>query len=716
MLNGIFWRRILLLLLASRLALFAGSSSLAAEDDAPSHTIEGTVVDEADKPVAGAKISGTSGWAEHATTSNEKGQFRLQVKPGPQGAVNAQLEARSTDGRLSFLSVYQQNPEPVRLVVKPARELAVAVSGADGKPIAMAEVEFHSSMRRLIRGVTDEQGRWTCRVPADSERWAVLARKPGVGFDYATAERSRGSIEKLHPLPAEIALKLDGARTIKVKAVDQAGEPIAGVRIGAWYLKKPNYEADINLSGTLDNYPLTGADGTVVLDWLPKEVHQGYSIIYRAENHFAHDHTFFIPADQPVEELTINLLPLAELKGRVTHADGSPAAKIAVHAQGQGAGQNRFLGMAATDADGRYKLRVYTEQAYVITAGNKTWAASYRGDVVVRAGQQPDDVDFVLGPATKVSGRVTVGKDNRPAEKAYVYLHINKGQIPDELRKKDDRFYHPVSMQLNSSIDTDGRFEFAVGPGEYQLSGPVRGQPIKLTIPAAETPQEIVQDFHLPRPLTGPFSVQVHGPDGKPAAGAILYGRYASQSATRLIQESKVDERGTLAFERALEAMVLHARSADRQLAGVARIDEEAKEGQVVLTPTASATGRLLNLAGQPLAEKQLTCGIRIYLGEPERSPFSDSFGGSVTSDADGRFTLRGLVAGEVYHVSMRIDDRSSRTVTQFAAKNEPLSLGDVRVDPNPIKPYVPPTASERTAEAFTAKRAIAPQQRLETV
>ena len=73
-------------------------------------------------------------------------------------------------------------------------------------------------------------------------------------------------------------------------------------------------------------------------------------------------------------------------------------------------------------------------------------------------------------------------------------------------------------MQLGRSTDAEGRFEFAVGPGDYQLSGPVRGQPIKLTIPTAEPPREIVQDFNLPRQLTGPFTVRVVGADGKPAA------------------------------------------------------------------------------------------------------------------------------------------------------------------------------------------------------
>ena len=52
----------------------------------------------------------------------------------------------------------------------------------------------------------------------------------------------------------------------------------------------------------------------------------------------------------------------------------------------------------------------------------------------------------------------------------------------------------------------------------------------------------------------------------------------------------------------------------------------------------------------------------------------------------------------------------------QFSAAKEPLALGERRVDPDPIKPYVPPTAAERTAEAFTAKAAVPARQRLETV
>ena len=46
-----------------------------------------------------------------------------------------------------------------------------------------------------------------------------------------------------------------------------------------WHIRKVNDEADINLSATSDKWAMTGADGTVVLDWLPKQVHQGYQAV-----------------------------------------------------------------------------------------------------------------------------------------------------------------------------------------------------------------------------------------------------------------------------------------------------------------------------------------------------------------------------------------------------------------------------------------------------
>jgi thiol-disulfide isomerase/thioredoxin len=84
-------------------------------------------------------------------------------------------------------------------------------------------------------------------------------------------------------------------------------------------------------------------------------------------------------------------------------------------------------------------------------------------------------------------------------------------------------------------------------------------------------------------------------------------------------------------------------------------------------------------------------------------------------TDANGNFTLARLGPGEEYQLSIKLDENSSRNVTEVTAKDsQPLALGDLSVDPNPSKPYVPPTPAERAAQGFAAKRETPPQQRLE--
>src|SRR5262249_54075146 len=79
--------------------------------------------------------------------------------------------------------------------------------------------------------------------------------------------------------------------------------------------------------------------------------------------------------------------PKDPLSGRVTHADGRPGAGILVLANGRGSGDRACAGSTRTDADGRYQMRVYSEQVYVIAVNDDRWAAPYRAGVVLRAGQ-----------------------------------------------------------------------------------------------------------------------------------------------------------------------------------------------------------------------------------------------------------------------------------------------------------------------------------------
>jgi protocatechuate 3,4-dioxygenase beta subunit/thiol-disulfide isomerase/thioredoxin len=698
-----------------------GGGTFAQSDDRQKVILQGIVVGEDDKPVVGATVKNV-GWRETSepVRTDALGRFEVPADVGQSGWIYAGCYAQTDDGRIGFVSVEQQKPELLRIVVKTAREVTISVQDGQGQRVPDAPVHFLADMRVLAQGKTNAEGRFTCRAPADLKNWGLYAYKSKVGFDYATSDRGRNSLAVSHPLPELVTLKLDGARTVRFKAIDQNNKPVSGVRIGPWTIHKPGAEAEINLSGTAATWPATDESGVTLIDWLPERFEQALSFINRVEGYYSTNHSAYMLADKPVEELTFNLLPLVSLSGRVTHADGSAAAGAEVAVRGQGTNHATFHGATKTDAQGCYQLKVYSEQAYLVMASLPPLISPVRDGILVRIDRPASGVDLVLGPSTRVHGRVTVGSVERPVPKPKTYLSavIDRGSITKELpRAADDRTYYGLSMHFHAQTDAEGNYEFLLGPGEYRLSGPARSEPVKLTIPETDAPTEIVQDFHMPRPETGPLAGRVVDQSGKPVPGAKVEGRYASDHARRWFGETKCDEQGAFRIERSLDPLVIHAMSADGQLAGVARSDVEATEVQIVVGPVTTATGRLKDLEGKTLAGKVLNYGIRIYMGEPQRSPFSDSFGGSITTDEKGEFKLAGLVPGEEYQLSVKIDVHSSRNVTQVTAPSaNPLALGELSVDPNPTKPYVPPTPAERTVQAFTAKRDIAPEERLKNL
>jgi thiol-disulfide isomerase/thioredoxin len=534
-----------------------------------------------------------------------------------------------------------------------------------------------------------------------------------MGFDYAVSSRGRGSSEPELPLPEQLTLTLDGARApLRVKAVDKENRQLTGIEISPWYIQKAGRGADIN--GLAKCAELTGNDGVATFDWLPREFAGAIGFLSHSDKHYPIDHATWLQAQKPADALMIPMLPQERLSGRVTTSDGRPAADVTVALRGQGGGMNGFQGAARTDAGGRYELAVYSEQAYIITASRGDLAAPYRWGVIVRAGKPIDGVDLVLGPSTRVRGQVTLGTDRTPVANTTVQAVIDKGSIPDELKRPGDRVHRAMSLPQWTRTDKQGRFEFRLGPGEHRIQGPPRTEPIEVTIPATEPPAEIVRDFTMPRTETGPFTATVVDDAGKPTARAIVNGVYAATSATWWFHQIETDASGRFRTERALDPLVLHAETPDKTRAGVMRSDSESREGRIVVQPFATASGQLVDPEGKPIAGRKLTYGIRIYMGEPGSSSFTSSFGGSMTTDDQGRFTLGGLAVAETYDVDASLDESSSRTATQVIPKDSrPIVLGDIVADLSPPKPCIPPTPAERAVEAFAARKAMSAPEKL---
>ena len=90
----------------------------------------------------------------------------------------------------------------------------------------------------------------------------------GAGFDYFENYRSKPAGD-IGPLPEEVTLRLDGARTVRIKAVDRAGQPVPGVEFTPWIIRKPEKLDGTNLSGSQTVRARTDAAGVATFQWLP---------------------------------------------------------------------------------------------------------------------------------------------------------------------------------------------------------------------------------------------------------------------------------------------------------------------------------------------------------------------------------------------------------------------------------------------------------------
>lgn len=223
---------------------------------------------------------------------------------------------------------------------------------------------------------------------------------------------------------------------------------------------------------------------------------------------------------------------------------------------------------------------------------------------------------------------------------------------------------------------------------------------------AAEFPVVFLQEDE-----TAEFKVTVVDSEGKPVAGATVEGRYAV-SPSDVFAQAKCDDAGQLETRRLPKPLWLFAQSADKRLVGLARIDGDAKEARIDAVPGSTATGVLKDPKGNPLADKSLSYGIRIFHGESNTA--SDNFGGKVKTDAEGKFLLERVVPGKAYILNVWLDDRNFRSVMTFTARSdETLDLGEVTF--NPITPlaYTPPTPAQRATRAFAANPNVQESDRI---
>jgi Protein of unknown function, DUF255 len=183
---------------------------------------------------------------------------------------------------------------------------------------------------------------------------------------------------------------------------------------------------------------------------------------------------------------------------------------------------------------------------------------------------------------------------------------------------------------------------------------------------------------------------ELHGrvvdPAGKPVAGVIVEGRSLRRGDV-LIIDAKSDSDGNWKASISDVPLMVGAKSADEKFATIVRLEPGSSTITLRLGPTATAHGKLVDEQGRPATKKQLVYGP---------TPFITAFGGKVTTDDEGNYTLRGLVPERTYRLSFHWENGDDSFIDDVEPKKPgSLELANLTI-PAPL-----PTLNERAAAYF---------------
>jgi beta-lactamase regulating signal transducer with metallopeptidase domain len=638
-----------------------------AETDKDQKYIEGITADSDGKPLAGVEVHNGFGATRKTAVSGSDGRFRL---PTENSLFRPSLLAESKDHSLIGFSVYRTqsmparpqpgNDEPIRIVLKAARAIRVKVATSDGKPVAGVTVQANGRPMLFPESQTDQDGQAVLRLPSDADIQCVVARKDDLGLDYYEDDGGR-----TYPFPATIELHLHKACRVRVRTIDSAGRPVAGVFVTPGPFRLPGKRSSVQIARFPSVGKTSDANGACEFAWVPADVVQPISFhagtVPATLNRgtillgYSYDNEPQWDPAQPQIPVTFHLRKNAAVSGTVRFPDGKPAAGISVtvtwgHTGGRLGGLNTVS--TRTSADGHYWLPVQPRQPTIVAVSDRDWATASHTGVRVDDGQTRDHLDFALSHGTRIHGRITLDAGFPHAGRGQVTL-IELGDLPEEGAEKSppDAGYR----SLWAPVDGKGNYEFRVGPGSYilRMPGSTAGAG-RIKIKVAGQPELVYDDT-----AAWPDKLRVNGrvvnaADGKPIAGTIVNGMLRGQPGALMgrsgafpqyiPRDVRLDVQGRFSMTRLpdTEKVGFYARAPEANLAGMATFSSSASEVKIKLRPAATLVGRVYDAQGKPAAGQQVTANLGI-----RAAGFQSVIAAvDVVTDKSGRYRVPCLAVG----------------------------------------------------------------------
>jgi beta-lactamase regulating signal transducer with metallopeptidase domain len=632
--------------------------------------VKGTVVDEQGKPVTGASVrsSPVSEPADWVKTAAD-GAFTLGLggaRPFLRGVV-AEADGGARVGVVEFDEPRDPGEVgPLKVVLKPARSVRVRVKDGKGAPVPGASVEAVEYVFQT-HATTDAQGLATLRVAADAHIEWVIGLKSGAGFDYFENYRTRPATE-FPPLPEEVTLTLNGAQSVRVRAVDSAGQPVPGMVFSPLGLHKREKINRANVNYGEIAKVATDAQGVAAFDWFPAEV-PGGTFQLRSRDFTCPEP---ILARRGTAEVTARVLRDTPLSGTVRLPDARPAAGVLVRASGVPIRTARNFITARSGPDGSYRMDVAPGASYMIGVLDETWAAPSLANVVVDESKPRSGLDLTLVKGTLIRGRVTEGPDRRPSAGVRVSLAEQGPILPKELRQGG---LASVRLFRESTTDPEGRYHFRVAPGSYQLTGPPLSGNAPIEI-AVKDQDALTYDLAL---RNSPRGVFINGlvvektPAGeRPVAGAGVYRHGVATGGSPAL----ADEQGRFRMVRVPGEYILYA-GAKNGMAGFAPFPEKGDTVKVVVAPATTIRGRVVDSEGKPVARRMVGVAFARNM-EDFYKTLRHGYG--IDADDQGRFVVKGVPVGAVGEVSVYHRSDATSQTPRTAARFEVPELAPVEI------------------------------------
>ncbi len=641
---------------AAVLIMFARPEA-ASSQDVGSWTITGFVVDEQGVLRDDVLLTTPESYRERFDTTlpvrtGRKGVFTVSVAPSLK--YSPMLIATTADGtRMGHVdSFLRSQSRPLRIVVAPVRESRVRIVGPDGDPLTGVEVEATlGTLSSMDPVLTDDAGVATLRLPPDAGVGFVYSVVPGVGFGYFE-NFDAWPLPDLGPLPGEVDVEVAPAEPVEIKFVDSDGQAVAGIETGPWTIQLPGKLTYVN--GFLRHRVSTDDDGIARFDWIPKRLQRGVTFLTDRDDHHVRENP---RVTSDVRSAQATAYRNGWIRGRVTHADGAPAAGVMLQGEGKGQTNMYYRRNTTTDERGRYELRPYPEQTLTIAVIDESWAARSHSGLKLNEGEVREDIDFELIRGTLVTGTVTVGPDKKPL------LNDNATLIQD-----------PDGGGLVRWAYTNeaGRYRFRVGPGNFDLMLPADAGRQNLMV---SDQAMIVHDGHVDRVSRGKLSGVVLAPDGRPCEGATVQGESVGAPGHAGLT-TLADDQGHFETERWNDDMLLLARDEKTNTAAVLRIGGDDREATIRMKPASRVTATLVDVTGEPIGPAAIRVSTRVTVqGDSAHFHFQSQI------EEGGRVTIAALPRGSSF--SILLDDPSGNrgTTLRLAARDvETTDLGEVTV------------------------------------